>query len=181
MPRFNDTLYLAMAKYVSESSPDPSTKVGAVLVRNKQLISYGCNAFPEKCTQSDSIYHDRDRKLNRVIHAEVRAILKAGHEALGSTLYVWPPSIAPSCSCCAAIAIEAGIVRCVYSHEENQFSERWEASLKEGLKMLREAKIPVYSLPVTDKFHAVLQAIRKGDTELRIKKNARINTPSETN
>lgn len=144
-------IFLNMAKEVSKGSPDPSTKVGAVLVKDGVVLGTGFNRFPEKCCQDNEIYADRPRKYLRILHAEEIAILNAltnGCDVRGSTLYVWPPSLGPCCAICARMVIELGIELLIYPIAENEFADRWKQSLAEGLKMLNEAQIT--SIGVTE-------------------------------
>jgi dCMP deaminase len=137
-------IFLNMAKEVSKDSPDPSTKVGAVLVKDGVVLGTGFNRFPKGCCQNSEIYADRPRKYLRILHAEENAILNAltnGCDVGNSTIYVWPPSLGPCCSICARMIIELGIELIVYPIAENEFAERWKQSLAEGLRMLNEAGI----------------------------------------
>jgi deoxycytidylate deaminase len=137
-------IFLNMAKEVSKGSPDPSTKVGAVLVKDGIPIGTGFNRFPKGCCQDDEIYADRPRKYLRILHAEENAILNAlanKWDVEDSVLYVWPPSSGPCCSICARMIIELNIGLLVYPIAENEFAERCKQSLAEGLRMLNEAGI----------------------------------------
>ena len=167
-----DIKSLHEAHKTSALSPDPSTKVGAVLVQkvrrfftnfeslsedeplaitNSQVIARGFNTFPPQCDQHEEIYADRPRKYLRVVHAEVMAILSCGgFPATGSTLYTWPPASAPTCARCAAVVITAGIKRVCYVHQTNEFSERWAAELHEARLMYHEADVEITALRLSD-------------------------------
>ena len=73
-----DRRYLDIAKSVSQWSKDPSTKVGAVLVRDNRIVSVGYNGFPEGVDDSEERYNNRELKYDLVVHAEVNAIISAG-------------------------------------------------------------------------------------------------------
>ena len=52
---------MGMAEHVSSWSKDPSTKVGAVIAKDKRIVSLGFNGFPENTNDSMDIYEDRER------------------------------------------------------------------------------------------------------------------------
>lgn len=152
-----DIYFLKMAKHHSLISPDPSTKVGAIITKPMSdgphgIIGMGHNCFPADCHQHDEIYADRPRKYLRVVHAEVNAILNCaerGIPGVGGTLYVWPPAAAPTCARCAGVVIQSGIKRVVYAHQDNEFSERWAAEFAEARAMYREAGTIISALTLT--------------------------------
>lgn len=107
-----DIRYLKMARLWSENSYCTRRKVGALLVKEKMIISDGYNGtpsgFPNVCEDADN------RTLPYVLHAEANAITKvakSNNSSEGSTLYV---TDAP-CIECAKLIIQAGIKRVVYS------------------------------------------------------------------
>jgi dCMP deaminase len=116
-------------------SKDPSTKVGAVIVRpDRTVVSMGFNGFSRGCRDDDELYADRDIKLSRIIHAETNAILTAKETLRGCSLYVHPM---PPCDRCAAIIVQAGIKH-VYAPAP---SERWLKACKAGRKLMLEAGV----------------------------------------
>jgi dCMP deaminase len=76
------------AKRMSFRSPDPSTKVGCVIVDHARgsTIGVGWNDFPAGAP--DWWWNVRERKYAAVVHAEVAALLSAGDEAKGALMYV---------------------------------------------------------------------------------------------
>lgn len=127
--------YLNLAQHVATWSRDPSTQVGAVIVRpDKTIASVGFNGLPRGVDDSAERLNDRDTKLSMTLHAEQNAVL-AAHERLdGCTVYVWPM---PPCSHCAAVLIQAGIVSVIAPSP----SRRWIESCLLGREMLREAGV----------------------------------------
>ena len=146
-----DRKYLALAKHVAtEWSKDPSTKVGAVLVNydyRQEFIGY--NGFPVGVEDTDERYNNRELKYQMVVHAEVNAILKAGHLARGATLYVYPAfSLPPICNECAKLAIQSGIKE-VVGFEPNLNDprvQRWLNSMSISKTMFEEAGVTWRSL-----------------------------------
>jgi dCMP deaminase len=139
--------FLALAEMVAGWSKDPSTKCGAVIVRpDLTIASVGFNGFPRGCDDSEEIYADRPLKYERVVHAELNAILSCYERPVGHTIYVWPPSNGGACARCAAHIIQSGITRIV--HVAGAFSnDRWEESLAIGNKLFKEAGVEVVVLP----------------------------------
>jgi dCMP deaminase len=135
--RFND-----LAEEISTWSKDPSSQVGAVIVRpDRTIASIGFNGFPRGVEDNAERIANRDTKLLYTIHAEMNAILSAKEPLNGYSLFVWPFQ---PCSHCAASIIQAGIrdVYCPYnSHLDSH--ERWAVSFKAALQMLDEANVRV--------------------------------------
>jgi dCMP deaminase len=80
---------MGLAKYISEWSKDPSTKVGAVIVDDeKKIVGLGFNGFPIKTSDNEELYYDRDYKLSKIVHAEINAILNGVHYIHGHLVRV---------------------------------------------------------------------------------------------
>lgn len=139
--------FMDMAQLVASWSKDPSTKCGAVIVRpDLTIASVGFNGFPRGCDDSDDIYANRPLKYERVVHAEMNAILSCQERPVDHTIYVWPPSNGGSCARCSAHIIQSGISRIV--HIAGEFGDsRWEESLAIGNQMFREAGVEIVVLP----------------------------------
>ncbi len=134
--------YLQLAKFWAlRKSKDPSTKVGAVIVRpDLTLVSLGYNGFPRGIKDSPERLNDRELKYELVVHAEDNALLTARESLKDCTIYTWP---LPPCSRCAARIIQAGIIRVVSVHPE----ERWQENCTLGADILREANVNVFWYP----------------------------------
>ena len=106
-----DNRYLSLARLVATWSKDPSTKVGAVLVRaNNSVASTGYNGFPSGFDDAPSLYADRAYKYKHVVHAEINALSFCGNGvSSGSTLY----TSFPVCADCMEAAGKAGVTRVV--------------------------------------------------------------------
>ncbi len=139
--------FLDLAALVALWSKDPSTQVGAVIVRpDKTIASVGFNGFPKGCDDDESLYLDRDTKYARVVHAEVNAILHAREPLVGYTIYTWPPGYGPTCDRCSAVVVQSGISRVIHVLDTSDYAERWRESIERGLQMYREAGVEVVSL-----------------------------------
>lgn len=140
-----DRRFLSVASLVSSWSKDPSTKCGAVIVRpDKTVAGTGFNGFPKGCSDDSGLYHNRELKYERVVHAELNAILHTYENMDGYTIYTWPPSFGPTCARCSAHVIQAGITRVVHAFSEGaDINSRWKESLEIGLQMYSEADVEV--------------------------------------
>ena len=130
-----DIRYLDLAKLVSTWSKDPSTQVGAVIVSPKnRVISLGFNGFPARIRDNERL-HNRDQKLDIIIHGEMNAILTADHSLDGSTLYTYP--FLP-CSRCASMVIQVGIIHAI---APKYTGTRWESNLMVSRDLFFEARV----------------------------------------
>lgn len=135
--------FLDMARLVSGWSRDPSTKVGAVIVRpDKTIASVGYNGIARGVADTHYRLNNRNEKLLYTVHAEQNAILSAKEPLGGYSLYIW--NIHP-CAQCAASIIQTGI-RSIYlpvntGFNSKKVNERWVDSFKAAETMLREAKV----------------------------------------
>lgn len=101
-----DKRFIKLAQEVASWSKDPSTQVGAVLVRpDRTIASVGYNGFPRGVEDHEELYEDRSKKYPRVVHAELNAVLSANGDTKGNTLYC---TLYP-CSECAKAIIQTGI------------------------------------------------------------------------
>src|SRR6266850_3709075 len=105
-----DKFYLGLCKYISTKSKDPSTKVGAAIVRpDNSMASIGYNGFPQKMPDKSEWYANREEKYSRVVHGEINALTFCKDESLvGYTLYTTP--FAP-CDRCFVQMVQTGITR----------------------------------------------------------------------
>ena len=134
--RLLDYRYLRMASIWSENSYCVRRKVGALIVKDKMIISDGFNGtpsgFPNICESAKGV------TFPYVLHAEANAITKvarSNNSSEGSTLYV----TASPCMECSKLIIQAGIKRVV-------FSELYR--ITDGLDLLRQAGVETVHLPL---------------------------------
>lgn len=127
-----DRRFLNRAVEVANWSKDPSTHCGAVIVDGKRQVSEGFNGLPAGLRDDDSL--PREEKLRRTIHAEENALLFAGRDVTGCTIYVTHPP----CGKCAAKLIQAGITRVVYLAPSDEFVLRWHQEMASAQAMFAE-------------------------------------------
>jgi dCMP deaminase len=139
-----DQRFIDLARFVSDWSKDPSTKVGAVLVRpDRTVAAVGFNGFARGVADHEERYSDRPTKYEMVVHAELNAILNAREYVDGYTLYVTP---LPPCSQCAAAIIQQGVKRVVIAMKRDlptTWAEKWKISST----MFNEAGVAVCEMP----------------------------------
>jgi dCMP deaminase len=124
-----------MAKMVASWSKDPSTKVGAVLVRPpSHVICVGLNGFTQEIEADDERLHDEVLKHELSVHAEMDALMNAERNIAGCTIYTWPLMM---CSRCTKVLLKAGIRRHVAPITPEA---RWRKAFEISTKMLSEAK-----------------------------------------
>ena len=116
-----DEYFINIAKLVATRSTCLRRKVGAVIVKDKQVLTTGYNGAPTGITHCDKVGCLREElgvpsgqrhEICRALHAEQNAFLQAAKHGVnlsGSTLYV---TIQP-CSICAKMIINAGIKKVV--------------------------------------------------------------------
>ena len=131
-----DRSYLEMATVWAKNSYCKRRQVGALLVKDRMIISDGYNGTP---SGFENICEDEDGHTKAyVLHAEANAITKvakSGNSSEGATLYV---TTSP-CLECAKLIIQAGIKRLVY--RENY-------RITDGIDLLAKAGVEIVS--VTD-------------------------------
>lgn len=129
-----DHRYLRMALIWAENSYCIRRQVGALIVKDKMIISDGFNGTP---SGFENMCEDEDgNTIPYVLHAEANAITKiarSGNNSDGATLYVTDEP----CIECSKLIIQAGIRRVVYAREYR---------LHEGLDLLKRAKVEVVHL-----------------------------------
>jgi len=137
-----DEYWMKIVNDVAERSTCLRRQIGALVVKNNVIISTGYNGAPRGFPHCLEAGCRRD-KLNIAsgerheecvgVHAEQNALLQAGRDAEGATLYV----NAFPCKICAKLIINAGIKRVAMSGEYSD---------KEGLEYLRMADVELVYL-----------------------------------
>jgi len=133
-----DKHYLEMATIWSKNSYCQRRQVGALIVKDKMIISDGFNGTP---AGFENQCEDEDFKTKPyVLHAEANAITKvakSGNNSCGATLYV---TTSP-CIECAKLIIQAGIIRVVYLNEYHN---------RDGLDLLSRAGVEILNFEIDE-------------------------------
>lgn len=128
--------FLELAEHIGEWSHDPRTKVGAVIVDDKnRVVSIGYNGFPRGVLDKEDRYNDRPTKHLFVCHAERNALDNAPLSVEGCTMYV---PLLP-CNECAKSIIQCGISRVITRKPDREDTFNWDITLK----MFEESGISV--------------------------------------
>ena len=124
-----DKAYLKMANTWGQLSYCDRKKVGALIVKDRMIISDGYNGTP---SGFENVYEDEEHYTKwYVLHAEANAILKVAastQSCKGATLYI---TLSP-CKDCSKLIHQSGIVRVVYAKEYKDTT---------GLDFLRKAGV----------------------------------------
>ena len=130
---------MELCRSIAAMSKDPSTKVGSVIVRpDRTIASTGYNGFPKACRDDAADYDNSDKKYQRIIHAEMNAILHAREPLHGYTLFSFP---LPPCDRCMPHIIQAGITTVVVPLIRP--TDRWYESSNTAIKMAEEAGVNI--------------------------------------
>ena len=131
-----DCRYLRMARIWAENSYCERRKVGALVVKDKMIISDGYNGTP---SGFENICEDDNNTTKPyVLHAEANAITKlarSNNNSDGATIYI----TASPCIECAKLIIQSGIKRVVYGEKYR---------LTDGIDLLKRAGIEVIYMDV---------------------------------
>ena len=131
-----DYAYLEMAKRWGQLSYCKRKQVGALIVKDRMIISDGYNGTP---TGFENVCEDEENYTKwYVLHAEANAILKVAsstQSCKGATLYV---TLSP-CRDCSKLIHQSGIIRVVYSIEYKDNS---------GIEFLKKAGVQTEHLPI---------------------------------
>lgn len=129
-----DKAYLKMAIEWAKLSHCKRKQVGALIVKNRMIISDGYNGTP---TGFDNKCEDDDGETRwYVLHAEANAIsklAKSTHDANGATLYI---TLSP-CKECSKLILQVGIKRLVYQKDYKD---------NDGLKFLKNAGVIIQQI-----------------------------------
>ena len=130
-----DARYLKMARIWAENSYCVRRQVGALIVKDKMIISDGYNGTP---SGFENICEDENNVSKPyVLHAEANALTKVArshNSSDGATLYV----TASPCMECAKLIIQSGIKRVVYGEKYR---------IMDGVELLERAGVQVDFMP----------------------------------
>lgn len=134
-----DQRYLKMALIWAQNSYCKRRQVGALLVKDKMIISDGYNGTPSGF--ENNCEDENNKTYPYVLHAEANAITKvakSNNSSEGATLYV----TSSPCLECSKLIIQAGIKRVVFFDSYR---------LEDGINLLKKAKIEVVQVEVDEK------------------------------
>jgi dCMP deaminase len=135
-----DEYFINIAKLVSSRSTCLRRDVGAVVVKNKQVLTTGYNGAPAGVRHCDEVGCMREEmgvpsgerhELCRALHAEQNAFLQAARHGIsldGATMYM----TTQPCSICAKMIINAGIKKIIF---EGDYPDKF------AIELLKEAGV----------------------------------------
>ena len=129
-----DLRYIQMARIWAKNSYCKRRQVGALLVKDRMIISDGYNGTPSGF--ENECEDENGQSKPYVLHAEANAITKvakSGNSSEGATLYITDSP----CMDCAKLIIQAGITRVVYGDDYR---------LTDGIKLLEKAGIEIVKI-----------------------------------
>jgi dCMP deaminase len=129
-----DIRYIQMARVWATNSYCKRRQVGALIVKDRMIISDGYNGTPSGF--ENECEDENNHSKPYVLHAEANAITKvakSNNSSEGATLYI----TASPCMDCAKLIIQAGIIRVVYADEYR---------IVDGIELLEKAGIEVVQL-----------------------------------
>jgi dCMP deaminase len=129
-----DFRYLEMARIWAKNSYCKRRQVGALIVKDRMIISDGYNGTPSGF--ENECEDENDHTKSYVLHAEANAITKvakSNNSSEGATLYI----TASPCMECAKLIIQAGICRVVFSDNYR---------IMDGIELLKRANIEIVQL-----------------------------------
>jgi len=112
-----DHYFMEIARQVAQRSTCPRARVGAIIVRDRRILTTGYNGAPKglpHCSETGCIIVDGH--CVRAVHAEQNAIIQGAYHGVsvaGGTIYVTHQP----CQTCAKMIINAGLKRVVYGGE----------------------------------------------------------------
>jgi dCMP deaminase len=133
-----DQRYLQMARIWAQNSYCKRRQVGALLVKDKMIISDGYNGTPSGF--ENNCEDENNHTYPYVLHAEANAITKiakSNNSSEGATLYV----TSSPCLECSKLIIQAGIKRVVFYDAYR---------LEDGINLLKEAFIEIVQVALED-------------------------------
>ncbi|MBR1802238.1 hypothetical protein IJ768_03380 [Candidatus Saccharibacteria bacterium] len=148
-----DEYFMEIAETVAKKSKDPSSQNGCVIVdERKRPVSFGYNGTIQGADESKMTLSERPMKYYFAIHSEMNALIFAGRDLNGCTLY----NMIATCENCLKHCLQAGIKRFVYkelrvhSHSSDSKKSMTNIDTDEAIVRLLAACPDVETLNITN-------------------------------
>ena len=148
-----DEYFMEIAETVAKKSKDPSSQNGCVIVdERKRPVSFGYNGTIQGADESKMTLSERPMKYYFAIHSEMKALIFAGRDLNGCTLY----NMIATCENCLKHCLQAGIKRFVYkelrvhSHSSDSKKSMTNIDTDEAIVRLLAACPDVETLNITN-------------------------------
>jgi dCMP deaminase len=150
-----DLRFMSIAKEIATWSKDPSSQIGAVIVKDRRILGTGYNGFPSGIEDTEERLNTRPLKYPLIIHAELNSLLNClrhGISVMDATIYIYG---LPVCPDCAKSVIQSGINRVVVSfptskETDSKWFETWKLI---SIPMFNEANIMISRLDYINEEH----------------------------
>jgi dCMP deaminase len=118
-----DKLYISFAEEAAKMSYAVRSKVGCVIVKDNNIVSYGFNGMPSGLNNicEETLPNGELVTKKEVLHSELNAVIKTAKHGInieGSTIYI---TLSP-CFNCSVILLQSGIKKVVYKEEYRDLS-----------------------------------------------------------
>jgi len=143
--------FLQGVYWVASKSKDPKTKIGAILVKDRRIISTGYNGIPIGVDDKIDVRNQRPEKYKWFEHAERNSIYSAAKHGINTDGAILYTNSLP-CVDCARGIIQSGI-KCVYIHQKfNDLCnaaqrEQWKGHDNATFTMFNESGVEVHTVP----------------------------------
>lgn len=137
-----DEWFMRMVYLLSSKSKDPSSKIGAVLTKENQIISTGYNGFPTGVSDDIDRYNERLTKYKYVVHAEHNTILAAAKFGISTNQSILYTNQMP-CNECTKAIIQAGIHQVVIHKQWPEINKNWKESEEITKIMCKESGVDI--------------------------------------
>lgn len=139
-----DEFFMRTVYSVANLSKDPRTKIGAVLVKDNNIISCGYNNFPRKVLDLKARYENKETKYKFICHAESNSILNAARAGISTDNSILFTQGCPCQECCKSL-IQAGVSKIVIHKQWPNLthSAQWVESIECSKIMIQEAEIDI--------------------------------------
>lgn len=159
------THYFASAYAHADKSPDPSTQNAAIIVPENADTVSGVNG-PIGYYDKNLYAENRDYRLQRTVHAEMRAILNAARSgiSLENAMMVCPWASCMECAKAIAVSGISVLVRHRQAHDHAKqvraFSRQysWEESVREGDQCMRSCGVTIIEVDYKFGFKPIRQS-----------------------
>ena len=137
-----DEYFMRMCYLIAQKSHDPKTRIGSVLVRDRNIIATGYNSFPRNIKDLPERYNDRELKRKIINHSEENTILtsaRLGINTSNTTLYTFG---IPCVSCCK-ILLQGSVIEIVTHNQWPNLihNQEWVESIKLSKMLIDEAGV----------------------------------------
>ena len=138
--KFSDkwnSYFIKLANLIAAKSPDPSTKIGAVIVdSNKRIVSTGYNG-PIQGIDDNQVPLTRPEKYDYIIHAETNAVIFAKQDLSDCRIYIngFP------CSTCTKLILQSGISHICYGNVQANMCDKKDGDIVKKLCELKHVKL----------------------------------------